>query len=112
MKKRTIATILAVMMLAVLSVTLVGTPSATAADNIESVQLGLGEYEGETEASQDYVVLSDKKEILSEENMKMSGKILQLTDSEYLPPNTSMSELIDEMVDQKQLKELIPLSPA
>jgi len=64
-----------------------------------------GVYKGALNFSPDISESNEKKDSRDRIEKKLSNQLLQLTDSEYLPPDTSRSELINQMKDQEQITE-------
>ncbi len=64
-----------------------------------------GVFQGEFSFIQDICESNEKKDSLDTIEKKLSNTLLQLTDVEFLLPNTSHSELISQMKEQKQMTE-------
>ena len=109
MKKRLVAIVI-ILMLVILSMPLNGSSMVFAADDIEpfeqtGVPKDIGEYEGEPDFEIDVSNVTSKYDSLSEEEEKLSTKILQLIDSNYLDSGRTTDDVISEMQMQKQITE-------
>ena len=102
-RSRSVLWMMALIML--LSIMLVGIPSAFAVDEAESTA-SLGTYKGAVGAKPDVSDLTADKQTLSEAEQKLSSAVLRLTDSKYLPEGLTMDKLIDQMKKQKQISEM------
>ncbi len=64
-----------------------------------------GAFQGESDFDPDISEANEKKDAMSSAEKKLSYQLLQLTDSQYLLPETSRNELISQMKEQRQIVE-------
>ena len=72
----------------------------------------LGTFQGESDFDPDISEVNEKKDAMDSVEKKLSYQLLQLADSQYLLPNTSRNELIDQMKEQRQIAEAPVLNNA
>ena len=72
----------------------------------------LGTFQGESDFDPDLSEVNEIKDAMDSVEKKLSYQLLQLTDSQYLLPNTSRNELIEQMKEQRQIAEAPMLNNA
>ena len=72
----------------------------------------LGAFQGESDFDPDISEANEKKDAMDSVEKKLSYQLLQLTDSQYLLPDMSRNELIDQMKEQRQIAEAPVLNNA
>lgn len=65
----------------------------------------MGTFQGESDFVPDISDLNEMKDSMSSVEKKLSFQLLQLADSQYLLPDTSRNELINQMKEQRQIAE-------
>ena len=72
----------------------------------------LGAFQGASDFDPDISEANEKKDAMDSVEKKLSYQLLQLTDSQYLLPDMSRNELIDQMKEQRQIAEAPVLNNA
>ena len=83
-------------------------PNISLADNdigISQTNQSIGSFQGEADFQPDFSESEALKASMSTEQKKLSYTLLQLTDSQFLNAETSSSDLIQQMMEQRQIEE-------